>query len=121
MRPSSAFALLACFVLHLETAACSPGGGCYWHQTNFQVTPPESCVQTAFQTCDATDSVTLVNGCSDTLVVDYSDTDSGLSTATLAPGTQQQIIVRPFVSNGQHVRIPATLGTTTIVISYDVT
>lgn len=116
------FECLLCFVLVIGVTACPiPGGGCYWQQKNFQVTPAESCVQTAYESCDATDAVTLVNGCSDTLVVDYGGNDAGLPKVTLLPGTRQQIIVRPFVSDGEHVRIPATLGTTAITISYDVT
>ena len=113
---------LLCFVLVMGATACPlPGGGCYWQQKNFQVTPAESCVQTAYDVCDATNEVTLVNGCSDTLVVDYGRTDAGLPKATLLPGTRQHIFVWPFVSDSQHVRIPATLGTTAITISYDVT
>jgi hypothetical protein len=103
-----------------QIAACSPGGGCYWTQQNFQVAPPESCIHSQYQSCDANNSLTLQNGCADPLVVNYSQTDGGESPVTVAPGASAEFVVAPFVTGGTHVSIPATLGTTAIVISYDV-
>jgi hypothetical protein len=110
---------IASLAAAVELAACG-GGGCPWKQVNFQVAPPESCVTTQYSTCDDNNSVTLQNGCSVSLVVDY-NADSGLSPLTIAPGSSQFISVLHFVSNGgTHIAIPATLGSTSIVISYDI-
>jgi hypothetical protein len=122
MNLSSITALLvAC---PITVVGCSPGGGCYWHQTHFQVSPPESCVQTNYDVCNASHWVTVINSCTQNVVITYSQTDSGISNVTIAPGTKQLINTSPFATtgpNGWHIQIPATLGTTSIVISYDVT
>jgi hypothetical protein len=63
----------------------------------------------------------LQNGCTDPLVIDYSQTEAGKASLTIAPGaTTEVLVVSAFVTGGSHVTIPATLGTTAIVISYDV-
>lgn len=113
-----AFAVVFCGIpLAIHALAC--GGGCYWAQKNYQVTPPESCVQTNYDVCDATQQVTLKNACTAPLVVEPSQPDAGAA-VTIAPGTSQVIIVQRYANAAGHVQIPALLGATPIVISYDV-
>jgi hypothetical protein len=103
--------------LVLHASAC--GGGCYWAQKNYKVTPPERCVQTNYDVCDATQWVTLKNGCTDPLVIEPIQPDAGAA-VTIAPGSSQLISVQRFADAAGHVQIPALLGTTAIVIAYDV-
>ncbi len=107
------------------------GGGCYATQENFRVTPTESCIQPVFDVCDAqAGSLTVRNNCADPLVVlDSSVGDSGAggtsqADITIEPGAKDEIECAPFTDSSNsglwHVTIPAVLGTTSIVITFDI-
>ena len=86
-------------------------GGCYSHQENFTVTPAQPCLQPVFDVCQAQEgTLTLDNTCSSALT---------LNGTTIGAGKEGSLDVQAF-THGSNVSIPATLGSTPIVISYSV-
>lgn len=104
--------------LSLGIASCSPGG-CYWTQDNFTVTPAENCIQLIHDVCGNTD-IKLSNNCSETLVVQQGDGDAGADSVTIEPGTSDTVMVLHFTDKNGHVSIPAQLGSTNVVLSWDI-
>ena len=109
--------------------ACFTQGGCNSRAQNLQVTPAESCLQPSADVCDAqTGWLRVHNGCADPLVVDYSGVDGGTlnpdgthtDSVTVAPGASEQLNIHAFDDGRGDIHVPAKLGATAIVISYQV-
>jgi len=101
-----------------QLAGCATGG-CYAKQRNFTVSPSEGCLQPIFDVCDYS-SIELQNTCSDALVVDTTAAPPGTSAQTIAPGARAELMANAFQEGNGHFRVPAKLGATPIVISWDV-
>lgn len=93
-------------------------GGCYTKQVNFTVSPSEGCLQPIFDVCDQS-SIKLQNNCSDALVVDTSTAPAGTAIQTIVAGAREELMAGAFREGAAHFRVPAKLGATPIVISWD--
>ena len=107
---------LCCVVGQLVGCAL---GGCQWQQSNFSMSPSESCLEPIFDVCDQS-SIKLQNNCSDALVVDTTSAPPGTAAQTIAPGARAELMAGAFQVSTGHFRVPATLGATPIVLSWDV-
>jgi hypothetical protein len=102
-------------------AAMSCGGGCYWRQRNFSITPSQDCIRPIYDACEAHDGITLQNDCSAVLVIASSGEHSGTNTDNIEPGTSKFVNASRFVDSDHHVRMQALLGNTPIEISWTIT
>jgi len=104
--------------LALDTMSCTTGG-CYWTQNNFKVMPAESCVHLIHDVC-GNSSIVLENDCAEALVVQQRPGDAASNPLTIESGSSGTVIVTDFTDKKGHVSIPAQLGSTDVVISWDI-
>lgn len=113
-------------VLAAGTTACVHDGGCYATQSGFAVTAAESCLGFTPDVCDGQDGyLTIVNSCTDDLIIAATAGDvDAAATQTVSAGHTASVYIFPFetaTSGGGTVDVPATLGGTSIAITYTVT
>jgi hypothetical protein len=65
-------------------------------------------------------SIELQNNCSEALVVEQRVGDAGADPVTIKPGTKGSVMVMHFTDENKHVSIPAHLGSTDLVLSWDI-
>jgi len=104
--------------LALGITSCT-SGGCYWTQNDFKVTPAESCVQLVHDVC-GNSSIVLENHCPEALVIQKRPGDAGSDSLTIQSGSSGTVIVTDFTDKNGHVSIPAQLGSTDVVLSWDI-
>jgi len=65
-------------------------------------------------------SIELQNNCSEALVVQQRVGDAGTDPVTIKPGGSDTVVVLYFTDKNRHVSIPAQLGSTNVVLSWDI-
>jgi len=110
----SLFAFLASVLLAGPPTISAGCGGCYVDETvvDLATTPAESCLQlsaSAVSPCTGGYDVTVVNGCTDALVI---------PSATIAAGASMNLDSYAYCGDGTTCAIAGTLGATSISITW---